>query len=90
MAARAGGIGWPKCSPGMARFTAYIRVRAVQDEAGTEVIESLLAPGVTTQQETGCDCRDQERYASVHCNDLTSLKEVAVWQRPQSYPNSPS
>jgi hypothetical protein len=77
---------------------------AVEHKSRAEVIEWLLSHrGQLKEQETDQGERHYpfpiERCTGGifgkssrknHCSDLNSSKELSLWQRPQSAPNSPS
>lgn len=79
-------------------------MRAIEYEPGTEMVKRLLRLGGPLQKQEAEQHDHQyaqpvERSAGVilrlpsrknHCNDLTSVKDWSLWQRPQSGPNSPS
>ena len=105
MTAGADRLGWTKTAADVTPFAGYVRMRAVEHKTGTEMIECLLCPGVVRgkqryrnagheqhapEQDSGVCGRAGIARHRVHCNDLTSLNESALWQRPQSAPNSPS
>ncbi len=88
-------VRWSECTADVATFAGDIGMRAIQYEAGTEVIERGLRYGTACWQQQQYRERTQNQTeisgACIgHCTDLTSLKESAEWQRPQLGPNSPS
>jgi len=54
MTAGARRVGRTKTAADVASLASYIRVRAVEHEPGTEMIEGLLRPGVVRGKQTGC------------------------------------
>ena len=81
----------------MAALTGHIGMRAVQNKAGTKVIKCRLRSDIFRREQTESGNRDQDQIGKTyllknirHWIDLTSENESAVWQRPQSVPNSPS
>lgn len=81
----------------MAALTGHVGVCAVQNKAGTEVIKCCLRADIFGREQTENGNRDQDQIVKSyllnnirHWIDLTSENESAVWQRPQSVPNSPS
>lgn len=104
MAAGAGWVGRAKCGAYMASLAGNVNVRAIEYEPGTEMVKRLLRLGGPLQKKESEQHDHQyaqpvERAAGVilglpsrknHCNDLTSVKDWSLWQRPQSGPNSPS
>ena len=80
---------------GVTGLASDVRVCPVQNEACTEMIESLLRGRfLDRQQHEQCRRSEYQGRPQIHfihhCIDLTSRKFSAEWQRPQSGPNSPS
>jgi len=81
----------------MTAFTGHVGMCAVQNKAGTKMIKCSLRADIFRRDQTENGNRNQDQIAKSHLLnnihhwiDLTSENESAVWQRPQSVPNSPS
>jgi len=104
MAGGTGWIGRAEGRAGVAAVAGNTRMRAVQNKSCAEMIERLLRFCGQLQQQEDKKCGDQDSLPVEglvgevprlpirinHCSDLTSLKVLSPWQRPQSGPNSPS
>jgi len=95
MAAHAGPAGTFENAAGMATIARCVLVSSIKCEAGGEVVERVLCKRVRAREQdynhenrTQQACRS-ELSLSVHRIRMTSSKDCAEWQRPQSKPNSP-
>jgi len=64
---------------GMADFTSNIDVRAIEYKSSAEVVKRFFGSEQLQRHQDHQKC--QEFF---HCKDSTSLKELSLWQRPQS------
>jgi len=81
----------------VAAFAGQVFMSAVELKASAEVVEYRLCRGAAGGKQPKYTERCQNQVSDSgcqsfvrHCSDLTSVKELSLWHRPQLAPNSPS